>query len=79
LPQDEAHIFDPFFTRKPDGTGLGLSISRQILEKHGAFIEATSTPSAGTIFHVCFPLQSPGTHRAGAPHPHTSPSTTPSA
>jgi two-component system NtrC family sensor kinase len=56
LPADEGRIFDPFFTRKPDGTGLGLSISRQILEKHGAYIELNSTPGQGTTFLISFPL-----------------------
>jgi two-component system, NtrC family, sensor kinase len=56
LPADEGRIFDPFFTRKPDGTGLGLSISRQILEKHGAYIELKSTPGMGTTFLIIFPL-----------------------
>ncbi len=58
LEEDKGRIFDPFFTRKPDGTGLGLSISRQILEKHGAFIEVESAPNEGTTFRVTFPLSS---------------------
>jgi two-component system NtrC family sensor kinase len=56
LATDEGRIFDPFFTRKPDGTGLGLSISRQILEKHGAYIEMNSTSGKGTTFNIIFPL-----------------------
>ena len=60
IPEDEDRIFDPFFTRKSDGTGLGLSICRQILEQHGAHMEVTSAPGAGTTFHVIFPLVSLG-------------------
>jgi signal transduction histidine kinase len=56
IPEDGDRIFDPFFTRKSDGTGLGLSICRQILEQHGAHMEVTSAPGAGTTFHVVFPL-----------------------
>jgi two-component system, NtrC family, sensor kinase len=56
LPTDESRIFDPFFTRKPEGTGLGLSISRQILEKHGAFVEVNSVPGQGCTFQVTFPI-----------------------
>lgn len=58
LEEDRSRIFDPFFTRKPEGTGLGLSISRQILEKHGAYIELDSTPGEGTTFRIVFPLPS---------------------
>jgi signal transduction histidine kinase len=58
LDEDKERIFDPFFTRKPDGTGLGLSICRQILEKHGAYIEVESAPDVGTTFRIVFPLSS---------------------
>ena len=54
--EDKSRIFDPFFTRKPEGTGLGLSISRQIVEKHGAYIELEGKPGEGTVFRVVFPL-----------------------
>jgi two-component system NtrC family sensor kinase len=56
LATDVGRVFDPFFTRKSDGTGLGLSISRQILEKHGAFVEVNNTPGEGCTFQVIFPL-----------------------
>ena len=56
LEEDKDRIFDPFFTRKSEGTGLGLSISRQIIEKHGAYMELDSAPDRGTIFRVVFPL-----------------------
>jgi two-component system NtrC family sensor kinase len=56
LPGDEDRIFDPFFTRKPEGTGLGLSISRQILERHGAYLEVESMPKKGSRFKVVFPV-----------------------
>lgn len=56
LEEDRERIFDPFYTRKPEGTGLGLSISRQILEKHGAYMELESTLGVGTTFRVVFPI-----------------------
>ena len=56
LEEDQDRIFDPFFTRKSEGTGLGLSISRQILEKHGAFIEVDTQESVGTTFRILFPF-----------------------
>lgn len=55
LDEDRNRIFDPFFTRKPEGTGLGLSISRQIVEKHGAYIEVDSRRGEGTTFRIVFP------------------------
>ncbi|MCU0574370.1 MAG: ATP-binding protein [Syntrophobacteraceae bacterium] len=55
LDEDRNRVFDPFFTRKPEGTGLGLSISRQIIEKHGAFIEIESERGMGATFRIIFP------------------------
>ncbi len=45
-------VFEPFFTTKPlgEGTGLGLAIVDRIAERHGGWIEATSTPGAGSVF-----------------------------
>jgi len=57
LEEDKDRIFDPFFTRKPEGTGMGLSISRQILEKHGAFVDVETEPGKGTTFRIIFPLK----------------------
>jgi signal transduction histidine kinase len=58
LEEDRDRIFDPFFTRKSEGTGLGLSISRQILEKHGAFIELDTETGTGSTFRIIFPFAS---------------------
>lgn len=57
-PETLAHIFDAFFTTKPDGqgTGLGLSISRGIIERHGGHIEVESAPEVGTTFRILLPL-----------------------
>ena len=52
------HIFEPFYTTKPEGagTGLGLPISRRIVEAHGGTLEAESLPGQGTRMRVRLPL-----------------------
>lgn len=52
-----AKIFNPFFTSKAEGTGLGLSISQRIVHYHRGFIEARSTPGAGSVFSVFLPAR----------------------
>jgi PAS domain S-box-containing protein len=54
---DLEQIFQPFYTTKPEGkgTGLGLPIVKTILDRHGATIDVTSTPGAGTVFTIAFP------------------------
>ena len=53
IPTDDLnHIFDPFFTSKPDGTGLGLSIVHTILESHEGWLEVESQAGLGTTFTI---------------------------
>ncbi len=52
--KDASHIFDPFYTSKPDGTGLGLSIIHKIIDAYNGMIDFESTPGQGTIFTVLF-------------------------
>ena len=53
-PKDYTHIFDPFYTSKPDGTGLGLSIIHRLIDTYNGVIHFESTPGKGTIFTVLF-------------------------
>jgi len=53
-PQDFHHIFDPFYTTKPEGTGLGLSIIHRLIDTYNGMIDFESTPGEGTIFTVLF-------------------------
>jgi signal transduction histidine kinase len=54
-PEDSVHLFQPYFTTKPEGTGLGLFVTRKLVSEHGGAIDFTSTPGMGTTFHVRLP------------------------
>lgn len=53
-PSEVKHLFEPFFTHKPDGKGLGLglSIAATIIAEHGGTIAVrqTSAPPWGATF-----------------------------
>ncbi|MCU1225870.1 MAG: domain S-box-containing protein [Edaphobacter sp.] len=56
LPHGEMkHIFEAFFTTKPQGTGMGLSISRRIIESHGGRLWAISNSECGATFQFTLP------------------------
>ncbi len=57
---DLAHIFDPFFSTKPEGkgTGLGLAIVYGIAKQHGGWVNAYSELKQGTIFNIYLPQTS---------------------
>jgi hypothetical protein len=57
--KDLDHVFDPFYTTKPQGTGLGLSISYQLIQNHGGKIAACRNPEGGMIFRFEIPLAPP--------------------
>ena len=58
-PDVLSHVFDTFFTTKPEGegTGLGLSVSKEIVTQYGGRIEVESQPGQGTTFSVWLPIR----------------------
>ncbi|CAB5702289.1 Sensor protein fixL [Delftia tsuruhatensis] len=53
-PLARAHLFDAFWTTKPDGMGLGLNICRHMAEANGGRIWATDREDGGNgaVFHI---------------------------
>ncbi len=49
------HVFDPFYSTKPQGLGLGLYITHKIVEAHGGCIDVKSCLGEGTTFSVWLP------------------------
>jgi len=59
IPGDQqADIFDPFYTTKEPGkgTGLGLSVSLSIIESLGGRMEMESAEGQGSVLSVFLPL-----------------------
>jgi signal transduction histidine kinase len=56
LPADvQAHLFESFFSTKPNGLGLGLVIVRSIVERHRGRVHAENIDKGGAIFRVRLP------------------------
>jgi two-component system sensor histidine kinase HydH len=54
--EDQAKVFDPYFTTKSKGTGLGLAIVHKIVEAHGGSIQFSSSEQ-GTTFRLVLPVK----------------------
>lgn len=54
--EDQARIFNPFFTTRSSGTGLGLPAVRRIARLHGGRVEVTSTLGKGSLFTIYLPV-----------------------
>lgn len=57
-PEIRKHIFDPFFSTKPEGRGLGLAAALGIARVRGGGFEVESEPGNGSRFTLCLPASS---------------------
>ena len=61
-PEILEHIFDPFFSSKPEGqgTGLGLAICWNIVKAHNGTIQATTDVARGSVISIVLPINKVG-------------------
>ena len=65
--EQQARIFDPFFSTKFAGRGLGLAVVHGIVRAHGGAIHLSSTPGQGTTFQIFLPCRHAARSRIGMP------------
>ncbi len=56
------HVFDPFFSTKPNGTGIGLFVCYSVVQGHNGSINVTSRVGEGTTFTIHLPIHQPKTN-----------------
>jgi len=52
--ENQAKIFDPFFSTKPQGSGIGLALCKDLVNEHGGTINVESSKE-GSIFTIKLP------------------------
>jgi two-component system sensor histidine kinase HydH len=50
------HIFDAYYSTRPQGRGLGLPTAKKIVESHGGMIKVDSVLGKGTSFTIRLPI-----------------------
>jgi two-component system, NtrC family, sensor histidine kinase PilS len=64
---DLPHIFEPFYSTKPEGSGLGLALVYRVLQDHRGQIEVKSRRGEGTTFTLTLPAAPEATRPASEP------------
>jgi polar amino acid transport system substrate-binding protein len=54
-PEQQAHLFQPYYTTKTNGLGLGLYSASQIASQHGGSLQVESQPGVRTRFTLVVP------------------------
>jgi PAS domain S-box-containing protein len=49
------HVFDPYYTTKPQGMGMGLAICRSIIDAHNGRLWASANQPCGAVFQFTLP------------------------
>lgn len=52
--KDLDHIFEPFFSTRPEQIGLGLTFVKRVMEEHGGRVEVNSRLKRGTTVTLLF-------------------------
>ena len=58
-PKDIDHIFQAFYTTKPEGMGMGLATCRSLIEAHDGQLWASSGVDQGSVFNILLPATRP--------------------
>ncbi len=54
------HIFEPYFSTRPNSTGLGLAAADSIVRNHHGNIRVTSALGEGSCFEILLPVEPEG-------------------
>ncbi len=55
-PDAKAHLYEPFYSTRPQGTGLGLSYVRKLIQAQGGGVEVEDAPGGGALVRLRVPL-----------------------
>ena len=66
-PDDQARVFDAYFSKRKGGTGLGLAMTRRIAREHGGDVQLQSELGKGSSFSIVLPGESPARRLADSP------------